>query len=582
MSMTESSMQGRPPPSRPTWDGRRGRFYTRRVTATVIDIPRNRWTLVEVVRRQAERLGDAELLDVEGDRLSFADLDRRSDQAATALARLGVKPGDRVMALATNSVEFVVAMIATHKRRAVFTPINTELKGSFLEHQVRNSDPVVVLCDVELLPAFQHVDTTGLDALAHTVLIGAGPGEGTSVPPALADHSTVITWEAMLDGVDTDPAAVLTPEPSDVCTIMYTSGTTGPSKGVLLPQAHCVLFAVGSAQALDLREDEDRWFTCMPFFHANGLFMQVYAGLVAGVPISAVKRFSVNAWLDQVIDCGATVTNALGVMPEFIFRRPVDPRDQDHKVTRMMAVPVAAEWGEAFEKRFGIRLVQGYGMTEINMVSYSDPADPVIPGCAGRVLDEFFEVVVADPETDQPLPTGESGEILVRPRQPFCFNVGYFRMDDKTVEAYRNLWFHTGDAGRFDAEGRLHFIDRLKDRIRRRGENISSYEIEQVLNEHPAVIESAAVGIRVEGAGGEEEIKAILVLADGPDAELDRVAFLDYCAEHMPRYAVPRFIEVVDELDKTPSGKIRKQSLRDGGISAATWDRESVGYQLRR
>ncbi|MDH5289605.1 MAG: AMP-binding protein, partial [Acidimicrobiia bacterium] len=153
---------------------------------------------------------------------------------------------------------------------------------------------------------------------------------------------------------------------------------------------------------------------------------------------------------------------------------------------------------------------------------------------------------------------------------------------DKTVEAYRNLWFHTGDAGRFDAEGRLHFIDRLKDRIRRRGENISSYEIEQVLNEHPAVVESAAVGIRVEGAGGEEEIKAIVVLEGGPDAGLDRVAFLDYCAEHMPRYAVPRFIEVVAELDKTPSGKIRKQALRDGGITEGTWDRESVGYQLRR
>ncbi len=555
------------------------------MTSTVIDIPRSQWTLVEVVRRQAERLGDAELMDVEGDRLTFAELDRRSSVVATALAGLGVDPGDRVLALATNSVEFVVAMIATHKRRAVFTPINTELKGSFLEHQVRNSDPVVVLVDADLLPAFQHVDTAGLDTLAHTVLIGGGligETETEAEAPSLAAVTTVTTWEAMLDGVDVDPALVLTPEPSDVCTIMYTSGTTGPSKGVLLPQAHCVLFAKGSADALDLREGEDRWFTCMPFFHANGLFMQVYAGLVAGVPITVVKRFSVNAWLDQVIDCGATVTNALGVMPEFIFRRPVDPRDRDHKVTRMMAVPVAAEWGEAFEKRFGIRLVQGFGMTEVNMVSYSDPADPVIPGCAGRVLDEFFEVIVADPETDEPLPAGQAGEILVRPRQPFCFNVGYFRMPDKTVEAYRNLWFHTGDAGRFDEQGRLHFIDRLKDRIRRRGENISSYEIEQVLNEHPAVVESAAVGIRVEGAGGEEEIKAILVLEGGPEAELDRVAFLDYCAEHMPRYAVPRFVEVVAELDKTPSGKIRKQALRDGGITAGTWDRESVGYQLRR
>lgn len=551
------------------------------MTSTIVDIPRSRWTLVEVVRRQAERLGDAEFLDVEGDRLSFADLDRRSDQAATALAALGVQPGDRVLALLTNSTEFIVAMIATHKRRAVFTPINTELKGSFLEHQVRNSDPKVVLVDAELLAAFAHVDTAGLANLAHTVVIGAGAGGAVpDLPPALAG-TTGRTWEQLLAGVTADPAQVLTPEPSDICTIMYTSGTTGPSKGVLLPQAHLVLFAVGSADALDLREGEDRWFTCMPFFHANGLFMQIYAGLIAGVPATVVKRFSVTAWLDQVIDSGATVTNALGVMPEFIFRQPPTPRDRDHKVTRIMAVPVAAEWGEAFEKRFGVRLVQGYGMTEINMVSYSDPADPVIAGCAGRVLDEFFEVIIADPETDEPLPTGQSGEILVRPKVPFCFNQGYFRMDDKTVEAYRNLWFHTGDAGRFDAEGRLHFIDRIKDRIRRRGENISSYEIEQVLNEHPAVAESAAVGIRVEGAGGEEEIKAVLVLVDGA-GQLDPVSLLDWCAERMPRYAVPRFVEVVAELDKTPSGKIRKQAIRDSGITATTWDRESVGYRLKR
>jgi carnitine-CoA ligase len=552
------------------------------MTSTVLDLPRSRWTLVDVVQRQAERLGETEFLNLEGDSLSFAQLQTRSDQAATALAGLGVRPGDRVLALATNSLEFIVAMIATHKRRAVFTPINTELKGAFLEHQITNSEPTLVLVDVELLAAFANVDTSGLDGPAHTVVLGLGSGaEAPAPPPALA-HSTVTTWERLLAGVETDPAAVLQPEPSDVCTIMYTSGTTGPSKGVLLPQAHLVLFAIGSANALDLQEGTDRWFTCMPFFHANGLFMQIYAGLMAGVPATVVKRFSVTSWLEQVIASGATVTNALGVMPEFIFRQPPDPRDRDHKVTRIMAVPVAAEWGEAFEQRFGVRLVQGYGMTEINMVSYSNPTDPVIAGCAGRVLDEFFEVIIAHPDTDEPLPAGEAGEILVRPRVPFCFNQGYFRMADKTVEAYRNLWFHTGDAGRFDAEGRLHFIDRLKDRIRRRGENISSYEIEQVLNEYPAVLESAAVGIRVEGAGGEEEIKAVLVLRDGPGANLDEVALLDYCADLMPRYAVPRYLEVVAGLDKTPSGKIRKQALRDAGITEATWDRESVNYQLRR
>jgi len=548
------------------------------MTDDVRALPRSHWTLVEAVRRQAARLGEAEFLGFEDGSLSFAGLEGASDAAASALAGLGVQPGDRVLALAANSAAFVVAMIATHKRRAVFTPVNTELKGAFLEHQVRNSEPVVVLVDAELAGSFAGVDTAGV-GIAHVVVIGGAVPDG--LPDSLRVGS-LRTWDELLAGSAVDAAAVLTPEPQDICTIMYTSGTTGPSKGVLMPQAHCFLFAKGAADAVALREGEDRYFVCMPFFHANALFMQIYACLVAGVPATVVKRFSVTSWLDQVIDCGATATNALGVMPEFIFRQPPDPRDRSHRLTRVMAVPIAEEWGAAFEQRYGVRLVQGFGMTEINMVAYSDPADPVIAGCAGRVLDEHFEVIVADPATDEALPAGEVGEILVRPRSPFCFNQGYFRMPDKTVEAYRNLWFHTGDAGRFDEEGRLYFVDRLKDRIRRRGENISSYEIEQVLNEHPAVLESAAVGVRVAGAGGEEEIKAVLVLHPGAAAGFDPVALLDFCVERMPRYAVPRFVEVVDDLDKTASGKVRKQAMRDGGVTEVTWDRESVGYTIRR
>lgn len=547
--------------------------------STVLDLDPSRWTLVDAVRRQAELLGEAELLSMEGERLSFAELDRRSDVVATALAGVGVEPGTRVLALAANSPAFVVAMIATHKRRAVFTPVNTELKGAFLEHQVRNSEPSVVLVDADLLGAFTHVDTSGA-GISATVVLGTGAGDGPLEVPAALGGGSVHTWEDFTASVQVDPAALLTPQPSDVCTIMYTSGTTGPSKGVLLPQAHCFLFAKGAAEAVGLRRGEDRYFTCMPFFHANALLMQVYACLLAGTPATVVARFSATSWLDQVIECGATVTNALGVMPEFIFRQPPDPRDRSHRLTRVMAVPVAEEWGAAFEERFGVRLIQGFGMTEVNMVAYSDPADPVLAGCAGRVLDEYFDVVVADPETDEPLPPGHTGEILVRPKRPFCFNVGYFRMADKTVEAWRNLWFHTGDAGRFDADGRLYFVDRLKDRIRRRGENISSYEIEQVLNEHPAVLESAAVGVRVADAGGEEEVKAVLVLHEGRSVE--PVELLDWCVERMPRYAVPRFVELVAELDKTPSGKVRKQSLRDAGVTTTTWDRESVGYVVRR
>jgi crotonobetaine/carnitine-CoA ligase len=326
--------------------------------------------------------------------------------------------------------------------------------------------------------------------------------------------------------------------------------------------------------------DRDCQYICMPLFHAMGLLLQVLSALIAGSRAYCIERFSPNRWLDDVRNCGATVTNALGVIPEFIFRAPETEFDQDHKLRAIMAVPVAAEWGEAFEKRFNIRFIQGYGMTEVNLPCYTNEDDPLLPGMAGHVLDEFYQVQVVDAETDVELPQGEIGEIVVRPKVPFCFNQGYFRMPERTVEAWRNLWFHTGDAGYFDPEGRLFYADRIKDRIRRRGENISSFEVEQVLNDYPLVNESAVVGIKVEGAGGEDEVKACIVTDGG--AEIDNVALLDYCVERIPRFAVPRYIEAMEEIAKTATGKMLKEDLRQAGITNRTWDRESVGYKIAR
>ena len=536
----------------------------------ILSLPTRSWTLVEAARVQARRLGDHPFLAFpDGDALSFAELDAASDRVASALAGLGVGPGDRVLALARNSAAFVLAMLGAQKRGAIFTPINTELKGAFLEHQLRNADPRAILVDADLRPAFDGLDARGLTA-THTIAIGAGPVAPVPGTAALAFAS--------LRSAPIDRAALASPRPQDVAMIMYTSGTTGPAKGVLMPHGHCYLFGLGLASAVRLTAD-DRYYICMPLFHANGLLMQLVGCLLAGTPAHVARRFSASSWLDEVRASGATVTNALGVMPEFIYRQPPTARDRDHRLRLIMAVPIAPEWGAAFEERFGVRFFQGFGMTECNIVAYSDPADPVLPGCAGPPLAEWFEVRVVDPDTDEPAPVDAVGEIAIRPRLASCFSAGYFRMPDRTVEAWRNLWFHTGDAGRLDGGGRLWFVDRIKDCIRRRGENISSYEIEQVLNAHPAVAESAVVGIRVAGAGGEEEIKACIVAhGDAPPP----AALLDWCAARMPRFAVPRYVEVVGALDKTATGKIRKQDLRQAGVTASTWDRESAGYTVPR
>ena len=539
-------------------------------------LPRERWTLVEAVRHQARAQGEREFLSFEnGERLSFAEFDRLTDCLATALADLGLTAGDRILGLLTNSKEFMITMIATHKLRAVFVPVNTELRGGFLEHQIINSSPRIIVVDDNLMGRFSSFDPseTGIETV---VGVGDESSPDISKLGLLAEVSQV-RMDSLLDTTP-NTEKLADPSPSDVCTIMYTSGTTGPSKGVLMPQGHCYLFALGIVAAMELTE-QDRYFCCMPLFHANGLFMQVYASLLAGSSCHVTKRFSVTDWLNIVREENITVTNALGVMPEFIFRSPPSPNDRDHKMTRILAIPVAEEWGVAMQERFGVKLRQGFGMTEVNMVAYSDLDDPVMSGCAGPPLSDFFEVIIADPDSDVELPRDQVGEILVRPKIPFCFNVGYFKMPDKTVEAWRNLWFHTGDAGRMDSEGRLFFVDRIKDRIRRRGENISSYELEQTLNECPGVIESAAVGLRVPGAGGEDEIKAVIAI-NGPSP--DPEAFLDWCVPRMPRHTVPRYLEFVAELDKTASGKIRKQAIRDAGVTENTWDRESIGYVISR
>ncbi len=540
----------------------------------VVDI--SDWSLVALVQRQAEAHGEREFMTFEqGTTLTFASLHRDSGEVARKLASLGVGPGDRVMVMLKNRIEFMMTMIAIMRLGAIFVPVNTELKGAFLQHQMRNAEPRVVFLDAALADAFDAV-RGGNESLAAVVYVA---GDVPEERPAVLAAAQAMTYAEFSNLAGAGDDVLVTPKAEDIACIMYTSGTTGPSKGVLMPHAHCYLFGHNTARTMEMTE-QDCQYICMPLFHAMGLLMQVVSSLITGSKVYCIERFSPNTWLDDVRACGATVSNALGVIPEFIFRTPETEYDRDHNLRRVVAVPVAAEWGTSMEKRFGFKFMQAYGMTEVNLTCYTNADDPLLPGMAGHVQDEFFELRVVNSETDLPVPQGEIGEIVVRPKVPFCFNQGYFRMPERTVEAWRNLWFHSGDAGYFDAQGRLYYADRIRDRIRRRGENISSFEIEQVLNDHPEINESAVVGIRVEGAGGEDEVKAYIVTDQG--ADIDNIALLDYCVEQIPRFAVPRYIEAVEALAKTATGKIQKEPLRQAGITNRTWDREAVGYKIAR
>jgi crotonobetaine/carnitine-CoA ligase len=531
------------------------------------------WTMPDIVRMQAERFGSSPFCTfADGQSFTFRQLDDETSALASGLAELGVGPGDRVSAMCHNGKAFLLIMIAVHKRGAIFVPVNTELKGGFLKHQVTNTEPRVIFVDAELRPMFDSVDAGSLSVETTVVVGGDAPAIGTT--RRVSFESLVATRARAED--------IVTVTYRDVCMIIYTSGTTGPAKGVLMPHAHCFYYALSAMRATGLTE-RDRMYISMPLFHGTALLLQFYSALLAGNPTYVAKRFAATTWLDDIRASGSTVTYAVGVMPEFVFKQPPRDDDADNPLRLSWSVPVSDSWGPAFEKRFGLRILQGYGMTEFSVPVWGDLADPLKSGCAGRVMEEFFELRIVDPETDEPLPAMEVGEIVARPREPFVFMAGYYRMPEKTIEAWRNLWFHSGDAGYMDVEGRLFYVDRIKDRIRRRGENISAFEIEEVISAHPQVAQCAVVGIRTSDAGGEDEIMAFVVASGiGEGGTLRPEALLDWCVPRMPRFAVPRFVEFVTDIERTASGKIRKQALRDGGITAGTWDRERAGYKIAR
>ncbi len=525
------------------------------VPKVILEDDTDRWTLVEALRTQARVLGDSPFVRFEGEQdISFAALDRMSDACATGLARLGVGPGDRVALMAQNTAEFLILFWGAQKRRAILVPINTELRGELLAHQLRDSAPKIIATDnpTEEIASFKPPSVEAIVSIGNT---------------------GVQAVDATLDAlcVDIDTASILKPVPSDTCLVLYTSGTSGRSKGVLVPQAHAYLFGLQQARALQISSG-DRFFIALPLFHVNALLMSLGSCLVTGARAFVCPKFSASRWLEQVRLCEATITNCLGIMAEFLLRQPQNINDRNHRLRAVMAVPVLAQWGETFQSRFGVRLVQVYGMTECNIVSYSSPSAPLEPGCVGDLSDEFFDVRVLNPETDCFVPVGRVGEIAIRPKAPFAFMQGYLGLAEVTVNSWRNLWFHTGDGGWIDDKGRLHFVERIGDFIRRRGENISPMEIEQVLGSHPAIAECAVVGIRTEGAGGEDEVKAYIVRRDAGLLHRD---LYQWSQERLPRYAVPRFWEFVEEIEKTATGKMKKQELRKRGLTAQSWDRES-------
>jgi carnitine-CoA ligase len=532
------------------------------------------WTISSVLSRQAEKRPDSPALQWQTEEpFSYKGLCEHCLRLAGGLRGLGVQPSNRVLIMLPNSMEIVLAWFSTNLLGAVEVPINIHYKDSWLVHEVNDCEAHLAIVHEQYLERFIQV----ADQLEHlTDFVVVGGDEGT------AHQEMDKKWSMHAWGELENAEAIDEPVEThyyDTAAIMYTSGTTGPSKGVVVPYGVEGIFAQGVVDTAKLTSDDVN-YVVHPLFHANAQFMQILPSLLVGARISLWPGFSASRWLDQVRATGATITNTLGVMCNFIHSQPVREDDADNPLRAMITLPAPSDIAEDIERRFGVKCLEGYGMTEIGVVTYRRLEEPLRLGSAGRAL-EWFDVRVVDPETDEPLPPGGVGEIVVRPKATGIMMKEYNNVPAKTVEAWRNLWFHTGDAGEMDEEGYLYFRDRVKDVIRRRGENISSFSIESVANTHPTVEESAAIAVPAEhGVGAEDEVKLCVVLEHGE--ELDPAELHAYCAQRMPYFAVPRYIEYVAEIPKTANEKVRKNVLREQGITPDTWDREAAGIQVRK
>jgi carnitine-CoA ligase len=497
-----------------------------------------------------------------GERWTFAQTLQQVEGLASNLHELGVRQGDHVVLVLSTSALALRAMFAINYLGAVYVPVNPALKGSSLEHVLHNADS-----------AFAIVHDSVLDR----VLAAAPPTLTTIIRssdatvPASPEGITIYSVSVLSKVAAPPPAPPKPIRPSDLQSIIYTSGTTGRSKGVLSSYMHS--YSCVGPDAWNCLTADDRQLLHMPIFHIGGAFIACVS-LCVGSSIAVVSHFRTEAFWDQIRELEVTSAFLLGAMATFLLKQPPHPRDRDHKLRMVFIVPLGHS-GHAFRERFGVDVFTLFNMTEICTPLISR-ANPIKDGICGRPR-AGVEVRLVD-EDDCSVGVGEVGQLILRTEAPWAMNHGYNNNPQATADAWRNGWFHTGDAFIRDADGDYRFVDRLKDAIRRRGENISSYEIELELLSHPLVREAAAIPVPSEFS--EDEVLVVLAPASG--SSIDPEDIIQHLLPRIAHHMVPRFIRIIDELPKTPTAKVEKHILRAQGLTADTWDRECAGMSIRR
>lgn len=527
--------------------------------------PKNR-VIGHALRSQAEHIGDEVFLLAGDERLTYGQTNDAANSYAAGLRSLGVAQGDTVAILMENSLELPKVTFGANKLGAAWTPTNTTYKGEWLRATFEDGGAEVLVVDAELMP---RVAELGGLPFKHVVV----NGELGSEPPRGVNVSTL---DEVANNAPVEPD--VTVDPTELSAVMWTSGTTGRSKGVEQAHSTWMTCADAIARGRDTAAGEV-FYCCVPMYNSGGWVLNVYNALVTGTVNAIDRQFSVKDFWNRCRHYGVTSLFTLGAMHMYLLQQPEGPDDLDNSVRSAGLIPIPHDYAELFKKRFGVEYVwQGFGQSEVMPWSITYKGREYKPGSAGIPRDDL-EVRALD-ENDEEVPAGEVGEICIRPRRPGVMFSGYFRRPEATVRAFRNLWYHSGDIGRFDEDGELYFVDRKDDFMRYKGRNISSFELEQLVGRHPDVAEAAAHGVPSAELEFEDEPKLCIVRTEDGKVTADEIA--RYVNDNAPYYYVPRYIEFVDELPHTPTGKIQKFKLKERALTSETWDRDAVGFTVQR
>lgn len=512
--------------------------------------------VMRFLQRHAHEQPNRVALKFEDRTFTYADVEAKTDHLARAFRDLGVRQGDAICVIMPNCPEFVFTWFALARLGAITVPVNGEYTEDRLARLIKRVEAEIIVAhsrfDQALSNALEQVGAV------HTVIRHGARSEVD------AGHRRTITMDEF-HPTKPDPAPVAAVAPEDPFMLIFTSGSTGEAKAVEISHGYAEYCTTNLARHAG-HSSNDVLFTCFPLFHADAALMTVLPAVVLGATAAVVERFSASRFWDQIRSSEATTFTAMGAVQGILLMQPPNERDRDHRV-RVTVAGAVHDRIRDFEDRFGIRLIQCYGATECGSAVWHLEGRPE-PGILGRASQDH-EVIVAD-ETDRPVPAGTVGQILVRPRVPNACMSGYYSDYQETARAWRNLWYHTGDLAYADGTGLLHFAGRAKDVIRRRGRNIPPAEIETVLRSHPDIHDCAAIAVPSELI--EDEVK--VVVEPRPDTSPDLDDIIRLARERLPRYMRPRYLEIVTEIPKTPTGKPDKPALRQHWRTKTTIDLE--------